>query len=122
MARSDNERILREVGASQHGVISRQQLLDRGIASHTIDRMVSTGRIVVLHRGVYQIGPLPARRAAETAAVLACGSESRVSHLSAATIRGIMDASDLQRTIEVTMPQTTSYRRNPNPPCAGPAR
>jgi very-short-patch-repair endonuclease len=109
-ARRDTERILREVGVSQHGVISRRQLLDGGIATHTIDRMVSGGRIVVLHRGVYQIGPLPAGRAAEIAAMLACGAESRVSHLSAAMIHGVHGASVSHRPIEVTMPRRKRLR------------
>jgi hypothetical protein len=47
--------------------------------------MVRTGRIVVLRRGAYQIGPLPIGRAAEAATVLACGPDAMVSHVSGRT-------------------------------------
>jgi hypothetical protein len=70
--RLEIERILREVGAVQHGVVARAQLLARGIPAQAIDRMVRTGRLAVLQRGVYQIGPLPVVHSAEVAAVLAC--------------------------------------------------
>jgi hypothetical protein len=87
-ARLEIELILREFGAAQHGVAAREQLLGRGIAAHAIDRMVRTGRLVVLRRGLYQIGPLPVGRAPEAAAVLSCGPDGRVSHLSAAALHG----------------------------------
>lgn len=104
-ARADVEFTLREIGSAQHGVASRVQLLGRGIAAHTIDRMVRTGRLVVLRRGLYQIGPLPVRRAAEAAAMLACGSDGRVSHASAAALHGLLDASRATPPVEVTMPR-----------------
>ncbi len=49
--RREIESILREIGQEQHGVAMRAQLLRRGLASHTIDRMVSAGRVIVLRRG-----------------------------------------------------------------------
>jgi len=97
------ELILREIGAAQHGVATRAQLLARGVAAHAIDRMVRTARIVVLQRGVYQIGPLPVGRATEAAAVLACGPEGRVSHMSAAALQGVLDANRTHPHVEVTM-------------------
>jgi very-short-patch-repair endonuclease len=105
MARREIEGILREVGGAQHGVATRAQLLGRGLASHTIDRMVRAGRVIVLRRGLYQIGPQPAVRAAETAAVLACGSDGRVSHASAAVFHGMLDSTRTLRTVEVTVPR-----------------
>lgn len=101
----DVELVLREVGAAQHGIASRAQLLARGVASRTIDRMVRTGRLVVVCRGVYQIGPLPMPRAAEAAAVLACGSGCRVSHTSAAELHELLDRVDHSRPPEVSVPR-----------------
>jgi very-short-patch-repair endonuclease len=104
-ARLDIELVLREVGAAQHGVAARAQLLGRGIAAHAIDHMVRTGRLVLLRRGVYQIGPLPIGRAAEAEAVLACGSDGRVSYVSAAVLQGMLDSTRAQLPVEVTMPR-----------------
>ncbi len=102
--RVEVEGILRELGASQHGVATRAQLLGRGLTAHTIDGMVRAGRVVVLWRGVYQIGPLPAECAAEAAATLACGPEGRISHMSAAAMQGVLDAA-ARPTVEVTVPR-----------------
>lgn len=88
--RRDIEVILREIGAAQHGIGARAQLLERGIAARSIDRMVETGRLVVLHRGIYQIGPRPMPRAGEAAAVLAGGAECRLSHGSAARLHELL--------------------------------
>src|SRR6202022_765291 len=62
------------IAERQRGVVSRGQLFAAGIAEHVIDYMLSTGRLLRLHDGVYAVGhsaPIPL--AAETAAVLACG-------------------------------------------------
>jgi very-short-patch-repair endonuclease len=108
--RREIESILREIGQAQQGVATRAQLLGRGLAAHTIDRMVRAGRVIVLRRGLYQIGPQPAGRAAETAAVLACGPAGRVSHTSAGAIHGVLDATNSRRTVEVTVPRNKRRR------------
>ncbi|HUF49649.1 MAG TPA: DUF559 domain-containing protein [Longimicrobiales bacterium] len=104
-AQRDLEFILREVGAAQHGIAARAQLLDRGITVSAIDRMVRAGRLVVVRRGVYQIGPLPVGHAAEAAAMLTCGAEGRVSHVSAAALHGVVDAPRAGLPVAVTMPR-----------------
>ena len=86
------------------------RMLRRGVAAHTIDRMVRAGRVIVLRRGLYQIGPQPARRAVETAAVLACGPTGRVSHTNAAAFHGVLDATHARRTVEVTVPRDKRRR------------
>jgi very-short-patch-repair endonuclease len=108
--RLDIERMLREIGAGQHGVAARAQLLGLGIAVHAIDRMVHTGRLVVLRRGVYQIGPRPVGHAAEAAAVLACGPAGRISHVSAAALQGVLDSARAPLPVEVTMPRRKRRR------------
>jgi very-short-patch-repair endonuclease len=67
--------------------------------------MVRAGRVILLRRGLYQIGPRPAVSAAESAAVLACGPEGRVSHASAAAFHGVLDGARTRRTVEVTVPR-----------------
>lgn len=109
--RREVELILREIGAAQHGIVVRAQLLDRGVTARTIDRMVETGRLVVLHRGIYQIGPRPMPRSGEAAAVLACGAECRLSHRSAAVLHELMDRRDHNPALEVTVPR----RQRPRP-------
>ena len=109
-ARADIELILRELGAAQHGVAARAQLLGRGIAAHAIDRMVRTGRLVVLRRGVYQVGPLPVGRAAEAAAVLSCDADGRISHVSAAALHEVLERSRAHRAVEVMMPRRKRRR------------
>jgi predicted transcriptional regulator of viral defense system len=109
-ARLDIELILRQVSAAQHGLVTRAQLLARGVSSHAIDRMVRTGRVVLLRRGLYQVGPLPAGRAAECAAVLACGSDGRVSHASAAALHGLLYPARPHPPVEVTMPRAKRRR------------
>lgn len=108
--RLEIELILRDVGAVQHGVATRRQLLGRGIGAHAIDRMVRTGRLIVLRPGLYQIGPLPAGRAAEMAAVLACGPDGRISHRSAAAIQRVLDPVRAQQPVEVTVPRSRRRR------------
>jgi very-short-patch-repair endonuclease len=105
MAAAEIERTLHEVGTSNHGVATRELLLRHGIAANSIDRLVRTGRLLVLRRGLYQIGPLPAAHAPEAAAVLACGPHGRVSHTSAAAMHGMQTTSRSSPKVEVTVPR-----------------
>jgi very-short-patch-repair endonuclease len=102
------EGILRQVAAAQHGVVARAQLIRHGIAAHAIDRMIRSGRLIVLRRGVYQVGPLPQPRAAMMSAVLRCGEESRVSHRSGAELHGLLAAA--HQNVDVTMPRRRRRR------------
>lgn len=108
--RQEVELILRDIGRAQHGVVARAQLLGRGVAAHAIDRLVRTGRLALLGRGVYQIGPLPAGRAAETAAVLACGGGGRISHVSAGVLLGMLGPHRKPVLVEVTVPRRRRRR------------
>ncbi|HUF70499.1 MAG TPA: hypothetical protein VMM79_17750 [Longimicrobiales bacterium] len=44
------------------------------------------GRLCVVHRGVYVVGPVRMPRAKQMAAVLACGQGAALSHVSAAVL------------------------------------
>jgi very-short-patch-repair endonuclease len=72
------------LAASQHGVVTRTQLLRAGVTVNEVRRRIETSRLVELHRGVYLVGPVASPRAAEMAAVLACGPPAFVSHRSTA--------------------------------------
>lgn len=71
----------------QNGRITAAQLHARGVSNSSIDNGVRSGRLHRLHRGVFALGHLaPSRLGDWSAAVLACGTESVLSHRSAATL------------------------------------
>jgi very-short-patch-repair endonuclease/predicted transcriptional regulator of viral defense system len=81
--RAATEERIRSLAARQHGVVTRAQLLAAGLGPDRVDRRLATGDLHPIHRGVYAVGPVTAPRRAEMAAVLACGAEAVVSHVSA---------------------------------------
>ena len=86
MSRAAVTRTIDELAVRQHGVVSRAQLIRAGVPADVVDRRVAARRLRPLHRGVYAVGPLLAPRAAEMAALLACGDSAVVSHRSAAQL------------------------------------
>lgn len=86
----------------QHGVVTRAQLLGDGIGRSAIDRHLRCGRLRRLHRGVYLYGPLPLPLTDPMAATLACGSESYLSHRSAAVLWELVHARRGSSRIDVT--------------------
>jgi hypothetical protein len=82
------------VADSQYGRISHRQLLALGLSASAIRKRVMSGRLHVVHRGVYAVGhaaaPVNGRL---MAAVLAGGSGALVSHRSAAWLHGVLDDS-----------------------------
>lgn len=88
---------------SQHGVVSRQELLALGLRSSTIARRIEQGHLHRLHCGVYAVGHArlsdDARR---VAAVLAAGPGAIISHRSAAQVWGLRRSAPPR--IEVTAP------------------
>lgn len=105
MAIADIERILKKVGAENHGVATRRQLLRGGLGVPAIDRLVRVGRVTVLRRGLYQIGPVPTARATQAAAVLVGGATSRISHRTTAVILDLMEPPTAHSPTEVTVPR-----------------
>lgn len=92
------------LAAHQHGVVSRRQLLDAGIAAGAMERRVASGHLVRVHRGVYAVGHAQLRREGRwLAAVLAAGRGAALSHRSAAALHGIResDAIDVTTTRRV---------------------
>lgn len=81
---SATDDLITGIAAEQHGLITRAQLLERGVSVGSVSARVRTGRFRLVHRGVYVVGPLVPPGASEMAAVLACGPFAAVSHASAA--------------------------------------
>jgi hypothetical protein len=71
----------------QGGVVSRKQLLTRGITAKSIERRLEAGRLRVIYRGVYAVGhdaiPIRGRLCA---ALLVAGPGSALSHRTAAYV------------------------------------
>lgn len=82
--------VIRDIAATQHGVVARFQLKNAGVPAHLIKYRVRAGRLRPLFRGVYWVGPVRARYQRQIAAVLACGESAVLSHMSAARFWGIL--------------------------------
>jgi very-short-patch-repair endonuclease len=81
------DRVVGTIADSQHGVVTRGQLLAAGQTARVIDRAVEAGRLRPVFRGVYAVGHVALRREGWwKAALLACGDRATLSHHSAATI------------------------------------
>ncbi len=81
---------------AQHGVVTRKQLLALGYSSKGIRHRLETGRLHRVFAGVYVVGwPQTTREQEWMAAVLACGDDAALSHLSAAALWRIAREGDL---------------------------
>jgi len=88
----------------QHGVVTRAQLIERGLSAKAIAHRVRSGRLHRLGRGVYAVGrPDVGQYGRWMAAVLSCGPEALLSHRSAAALWGIAKSSR-EMEIEVVVP------------------
>jgi very-short-patch-repair endonuclease len=78
--------------ARQHGVIAHHQLLAAGLSKSGIWDWVRQGRLHRIHRGVYAVGhPGLSIEGEWTAAVLACGDGTVLSHRSAAMLWRLLE-------------------------------
>jgi very-short-patch-repair endonuclease len=60
--------------------VTRSQLLAHGVGRGAIESRRRAGRLTLLHRGVYRVGPVELALARHMAAALACGDGAVVSH------------------------------------------
>ena len=98
------------LAASQHGVISRRQLLEIGLGEDAIDHRLGSGRLVRLRPGVYALGHAQLRREGLVlAAVLSARRGAVLSHRSAARLWGLRPWSG--RFVEITVPGHGGVRR-----------
>lgn len=79
------DREIAELAERQHGRVARWQLRELGVGPGAIDRRLARGRLrATAHRGVYAVGHrLRSPRATWIEAVLATGSDARLSHRAA---------------------------------------
>jgi len=99
---SRHERIA-GTAAHQRGRISRAQLLAVGVPDRAIYRLAARGQLIRVHRGVYAVGHTsPVPLAAETAALLACGTGAVLSHHAAGRLHRLLRHED--ESIHVTVP------------------
>jgi hypothetical protein len=76
------------VAARQHGVVSRAQCLAAGLSAQAIKTRIASGRLFIVHRGVYAVGhPRLTFEGRCMAAVLATGGYA--SHGAAAVLWGL---------------------------------
>src|SRR5882762_6795046 len=93
---------------AQHGIITRAQLL--GFPPKAIDHRVAKRRLHAVWRGVFAVGrPELTVYGRWMAAVLSCGPEAALSHLSAAALWQI--APERRGPIEVSVPARVARRR-----------
>lgn len=110
MAKSVDE-LIDELAAGQLGLLTRAQLLERGISADVIDRRVRANRLRLMHRGVYRVGPLVAPRSRELAALLACGPHAVLSHRSAGVLWQLLPAADELAPVDISMGKGNCGRR-----------
>lgn len=97
------------LAATQHGVVSHDQLIRIGYSGGAIGRAETAARLHRVHRGVYAVGhPRLSRHGHCMAAVLACGDGALLSHASAAWLWGLLPGFLIRP--EVTTP-TRGHRR-----------
>jgi very-short-patch-repair endonuclease len=100
--------LIAEVAERQHGVITRQQLLDLGLGSDAIDRRIRAGRLLPLYRSVYAVGHRnTSRETVWMAAVLAAGEGAALSHRAAGAAWGICASEGMP---EVVVPRQRRSR------------
>lgn len=85
------DRALARLAGAQDGIVTRRQLRELGLTDDEIDRMLRTGRLHRVHRGVYHVGHSAlSERARHRAALLAVGAAAVLSHRSAAALWGLL--------------------------------
>lgn len=97
------DRRVSEVARRQHGLVTRQQLIDAGASAKMIRLRVERGRLRPMHQSVFLFGSVAPPLARALAACLACGPDAVVSHRSAAESWGLLNAPAHDRAIDVTV-------------------
>jgi len=75
------------IASRQYGIVSRRQLLERGVGRRAIDHRLAAGRLHPIHRGVYAVGHRALTSNARClAAVLAGGAAAVLSNQAAGAV------------------------------------
>ena len=81
------EKAIATLARTQHGYVTRWQLLHLGLGRRAIEYRVTIGSLIPVYAGVYAVGHIPLGQEANAhAAVLACGDGAVLSHGSAAAL------------------------------------
>lgn len=81
------DKAIAAIARTQHGYITRWQLLEIGLGPGEIKYRIKTGSLIPAYRGVYAVGHVPLGPEARAhAAVLACRDGAILSHGSAASL------------------------------------
>ena len=98
------DRAVAALAGRQYGVVSHPQLLALGLSPAAIQWRIRTGRLHLVHRGVYLVGhrSMP-ERADEMAALLACLPAAIISHRSAARLWRLLRRPGSSRPVDVTV-------------------
>ncbi|MGH2856540.1 MAG: type IV toxin-antitoxin system AbiEi family antitoxin domain-containing protein [Solirubrobacteraceae bacterium] len=109
--RRARQRAIAALAASQHGAISRGQLIALGVSRGEIASWLAAGHLHRVHHGVYAVGraDLPPKGRL-MAAVLACGPAALLSHRSAADHWDLLATA--QSRVDVTVPGTSRAQRD----------
>jgi len=108
--RANDDAVLAEIAARQHGVVSVAQLRAAGFDKHAVHNRVRAGRLHRVHQRVYAVGHNgPSQRRRWMAAVLACGDGAALSHTSAAALWGLLRP--FRGPIQVTSPSLNGRAR-----------
>ncbi len=106
------ERNVAALAARQHLATHRDQLTDCGLTASQVDNRLKSGRLHLLHRGVYLVGPpAPREWTYEMAAVIACGPCTFVANLSAAWLWGLLPHPADPRPVHVAVPGRNPGRK-----------
>jgi very-short-patch-repair endonuclease len=102
------DRAIFALARGQHGVFDRSQLIDLGLAVPEIDYRLRVGRLHVVSREVYSLGPMHSKRGRWMAAVLAGGGGAVLSHRSALELWGLVQG--WSAPFDVTLPRARRGR------------
>lgn len=101
--RGGSKKRVAELATSQGGVVSLDQLGEKGVSAKVAQDRGRDGSLHRIHRGVYSVGHRSISRATHLrAALLACGEGAVISHATAAAFWGLYD--EWPRLIDVTVP------------------
>src|SRR4051794_11056989 len=99
-----------QLAASQHGIVTRRQLLALGYGPRSVEHRVARGRLFPVSLGIYAVGwPALTQKRRWMAAVLAAGEEAALSHRSAAALWEI--GAGKEQWIDVTVRRRCELRR-----------